>query len=251
MAQRVRPQGESFYGTPAPLGGADLVKFVAAKRDPTTADVGYDPGTIWLSSTTNNFFGLSTNAGGVATWTILGSVSSVFTTIAATTGNITTVNSTTDNAATFSTTTATTKSTWTQSTITSTGSDAAIDFTIAPKGTGAFNVLTGDMIAANGNIVANTSGKGLKVKEGADARMGQATLAGAAKVVANSSVTANTRIFLSRASRNGSTAFGDLFVSAITPGVSFEITAADPGAPFPAALAADTSIVNWLLVEPA
>jgi hypothetical protein len=245
MAQRVRPQGQSYYGTPAPLGGADLVKFVSARRDPTTADVGYDPGTIWLSSSTNNFFGLSTNAGGVATWTVLGSVSSVFTTLTATTGNITTVNATTDNAVTFATTTAATKSTWTQSTITATGSNAAIDFTIAPKGTGAFNVLTGDMIAANGNITANTAGTGLKVKEGANARMGNSTLNNGTIAVANTSITATTRVFLTRSDLNGGVA--GMLEAVNNAGVGFTINSYDAAG----LLITDQSKVNWMLVEPA
>lgn len=248
MVQRIRPQGESFYGTPTPLAGADLVKFVSARRDPTTSDTGYNPGTIWLSSATGNFFGLSTVGGGVATWTVLGTVTSVFTTLTATTANLTTVNSTTDNATTFATTTAATKSTWTQSTITATGSNAAIDFVIAPKGTGTLSVLTGDIVAANGNLSAATAGKGLKVKEGANARMGiSAALVGGTLAVVNTSVTANTRVFLTRADLNGSIGVGspEAIVSA---GVGFTINSRAAGAGLEAN---DISKFFWILVEPA
>jgi hypothetical protein len=93
-----------------------------------------------------------------------------------------------------------------------------------------------------------TVGNGLRVKEGVNARMGQATLIAGSKVVANTSVTATTRIFLTRSSINGSAAIGMISARTITPGVSFVIDALDPAAPA-GVIAADVSIVNWFLVE--
>jgi len=81
---------------------------------------------------------------------------------------------------------------------------------------------------------------GLEVNEGANARMGVATLAAGTVVVANTSVTANTRIFLTCQTPGGTPGF--LRVSARTPATSFTILSSN---------AADTSVVAWLMVEPA
>jgi len=92
---------------------------------------------------------------------------------------------------------------------------------------------------ATADLDIATAGRGLQIKEGANARMGTATLAGGTVVVANTSVTVNTRIFLT-AFTNGA-APGALRVSARTAGTSFTITSTS---------ATDTSVVAWLLVEP-
>lgn len=79
----------------------------------------------------------------------------------------------------------------------------------------------------------------ISLEDGANQRMGQAILSGGTILVSNTSVTANTRIFLSHANTSGT--LGHLYVSARSAGVSFTITSSS---------GTDTSTVNWLLIEP-
>jgi hypothetical protein len=80
---------------------------------------------------------------------------------------------------------------------------------------------------------------GLRIVEGTNARMGVATLTAGAATVANTTVTANTRIFLTSQVDGGTPGF--LRVSTRTAGTSFTITSSS---------GTDTSQVAWLLVEP-
>lgn len=83
-----------------------------------------------------------------------------------------------------------------------------------------------------------SAGGGLAVKEGANARMGTLVLTGATPVVvANTSVTVNTRIFLTTNTPGGTPGFN--WVSAKTAATSFAVTGT----------AGDTSTVAYLLVE--
>ena len=79
----------------------------------------------------------------------------------------------------------------------------------------------------------------LSLLDGTNKRMGQAVLVAGTVSVANTSITANTRVFLSHANTSGT--LGHLYVSARVASTSFDITSSD---------AADTSTVNWLLIEP-
>lgn len=79
----------------------------------------------------------------------------------------------------------------------------------------------------------------LKVVESTNGSMGVATLVNGTVTVANTRVTANSRIFLS-VQTPGGTPGAALRVSARTPGTSFAISTA----------AGDTSVVAWLIVEP-
>lgn len=90
-----------------------------------------------------------------------------------------------------------------------------------------------------GNLIIARAGRGLHIKEGSNARMGQSTLTAGSVVVANTSVTASTRVFLSRATSGGTA--GHLSVT-ISAGVSFTISSSS---------GTDTSTINWLLVEAA
>lgn len=92
----------------------------------------------------------------------------------------------------------------------------------------------------NGNITMNSVGKGLLVKEGANATMGTATLVAGTVVVSTTKVTANSRIFLTNQSLGGTAGF--LRVSARTAGTSFTILSSS---------GTDTSAVAWMIVEPA
>lgn len=102
-----------------------------------------------------------------------------------------------------------------------------------------------DFIAFAGDAKAlqcGTAGGGLAIKEGANARQGVATLVAGTVTVANTSVTATTRIQLTVQSLGTVTAPKAVAVTARTPGTSFTITSAD---------ATDTSVVAWDLFEPA
>ncbi|ALO79386.1 hypothetical protein [Streptomyces phage phiSAJS1] len=87
-----------------------------------------------------------------------------------------------------------------------------------------------------------TAGAGIAVKEGANARMGVATLAAGTVTVANTSVTAKTRIFLTGQNNGASGTPGVPRVSARVAGTSFTITSSS---------ASDTSTVAYELREPA
>lgn len=93
--------------------------------------------------------------------------------------------------------------------------------------------------AAN-SLRLGSGGGGIAVAEGANARMGVATLVAGTVTVANTSVTANTRIFLTSNADGGTP--GTVRVSARVAGTSFTITSSS---------GADTSTVAYLLMEPA
>lgn len=75
----------------------------------------------------------------------------------------------------------------------------------------------------------HTAGRGLRVAEGSNAKQGTATLSSGTVTVANTSVTANSRIFLQAAGLNASTAIGELSITTITASTSFVITSYIPG----------------------
>ena len=62
--------------------------------------------------------------------------------------------------------------------------------------TSAGTIASTDNVSTVGNLVANTAGGGLRVAEGANAKQGVATLVAGTVTVANTSVTATSRIFL-------------------------------------------------------
>jgi len=101
------------------------------------------------------------------------------------------------------------------------------------------NLSTGNDVKASGDLRTEVAGKGLRIKEGVNARMGEATLVAGTVTVANTSVTATTRIFLSR--RTLGTLAGHLSYT-LSAGVSFTITSS---------AATDDGIITWMLVEPA
>jgi hypothetical protein len=104
----------------------------------------------------------------------------------------------------------------------------------------------GDALSAidfNGNFVAKRIGTGLMIREydGLIDRMGQATLGtGGVVVVANTSITSRTRIFLTVQTLSGVTVPQAVAVTSRVNGTSFTITSAST---------ADRSIVSYLLIE--
>lgn len=105
---------------------------------------------------------------------------------------------------------------------------------------GSARLHTVNTFVTEGDLIVDVAGKGLNVREGANARMGLATLAAGTVVVSTTAVTANSRIFLTEQSTGGTP--GAVRVSARTAGTSFTITSTS---------GTDTSTVAWLIVEPA
>lgn len=79
----------------------------------------------------------------------------------------------------------------------------------------------------------------VNVVDGSNKRMGVATLVAGTVTVANTSVTASTRIFVSRQASGGT--LGHLSIGTVTAATSFVINSSS---------ATDTSTVAWLLIEP-
>lgn len=95
-------------------------------------------------------------------------------------------------------------------------------------------------VAVAGNIDVTAAGSGLQVKEGANAKQGIATLAAGTVTVANTSVTASSRILVT-CQILGTVASASTFDTPRTAGVSFTIHASQ---------ATDTSTVAWEIFEP-
>lgn len=90
-----------------------------------------------------------------------------------------------------------------------------------------------------GNIEAITAGKGFQVAAGSNARIGTGSLVGGTLTVANTSVTANTRAFVTDTGGGVFANIGSLTV-VTTATVGFVVTSTNP---------LDTSNFNWMLVE--
>lgn len=95
-------------------------------------------------------------------------------------------------------------------------------------------------LTLTGNLNLGTAGLGLLVKEGSNATMGAGTLVGGTVTISTTKVTANSRIFLSVQSQGGTAGFVE--VTARVAATSFTITSSS---------ALDTSIVAWVIIEPA
>jgi hypothetical protein len=93
-------------------------------------------------------------------------------------------------------------------------------------------------VDVSGNIDVALAGSGLRVAEGSNAKQGTATLTVGTVAVANTSVTATSRILLT-AQDNNST--GTLRVSARTPGTGFTVTSSNAG---------DSGVVAYQIFEP-
>lgn len=96
-----------------------------------------------------------------------------------------------------------------------------------------------NLFASTGFVDVQTAGQGLRVAEGANAKQGTAVLVAGTVTVANTSVTANSRILLTTQAPGGTAGF--LVVSARTAGTSFTILSSN---------AADTSTVTYQIFEP-
>jgi hypothetical protein len=98
---------------------------------------------------------------------------------------------------------------------------------------------SGGLNAGVGSVDVPQAGSGLKVAEGSNAKQGTAVLAAGTVVVANTSVTASSRIFLTSQADGGAPGF--LRVSARVAGTSFTILSSS---------GTDTSTVAYEIFEP-
>lgn len=92
-----------------------------------------------------------------------------------------------------------------------------------------------------GNVDISSAGQGIRVAEGGgtNAKQGTATLVAGTVTVANTTVTASSRIFVDINTPGGTV--GAVYVSARTAGTSFTITSTS---------SADTSVVAYEIFEP-
>lgn len=98
-----------------------------------------------------------------------------------------------------------------------------------------------NILATDDDFAIVTAGKGLRVKEGSNAKMGTATLNGTTGVVVSTTaVTATSRIILT--TQASSATYGAPVVVSRVAATSFTIKSTT---------ASDTSSVAWMLVEPA
>lgn len=105
-----------------------------------------------------------------------------------------------------------------------------------------FGRLGAARFGVDSDVEITVAGKGLRVKEGSNAKQGTSTLVAGTVTVSNTSVTANSRILLTVQSLGTVTAPKAIAVTARTASTSFTITSED---------ATDTSVVAWQIFEPA
>lgn len=127
-----------------------------------------------------------------------------------------------------------------------TANGSSISFQVTRNGTTTTSTIAQviNTAASTSGVAISNVGSGLLIKEGTNARMGRATLvpvllSPSVVTVSNTTVTANTEIFLCSNVASGGP--GVLSVTARTAGVSFTISSSAIG---------DSSIVSWLLIEP-
>lgn len=105
---------------------------------------------------------------------------------------------------------------------------------------GTKNNFNSTQLQANGSISSIAQGSGYRTAEGSNCKQGTATLVAGTATVANTAVTASSRIFLTSQADGGAPGF--LRVSARTVGTSFTITSSS---------GTDTSTVAYEIFEPA
>jgi hypothetical protein len=272
---KLKSQAQTSYGLPQPIS-SKIQDPIVAKRDPTTSDTGYSKGQLWVNELTGTYFGLAANAGGVATWSTLGNVTSTYTAL---------------TSASYATTTANAITLASGNVFTGTGANAAIGFTFTPKGAGNtvfttgnvtlssgnlvltagnatltngnlvltsgnatltngdLTLTSGDATLTNGSLALGTAGNGISIKAGANARIGTGTLVGGTLAIANTSCTANTRVFLQCTdAKTGTGGVPGHLEAVVAAGVGFTVNSYDNVG---AAQVLDVSDFNWLLVESA
>jgi hypothetical protein len=102
--------------------------------------------------------------------------------------------------------------------------------------------LNGGAITATDHITISTAGKGLRIKMGANAKMGQAILTGGTVTISTTAITASSLVFLSNGQAGGVPGVLSEDAASRVAGTSFKVDSTS---------AADASGVNWLIIEPA
>lgn len=97
-------------------------------------------------------------------------------------------------------------------------------------------------LTPTGDIKIGTVGKGLYVKEGANATMGTGTLSGGTATISTTKVTASSRIFVSDQGGGVLANIGALYISAVSAGTSFTVSSSN---------VIDSSNFAWIIFEPA
>lgn len=104
---------------------------------------------------------------------------------------------------------------------------------------GTLTNFNGTALQVNGSISVISVGAGFRVAEGSNARQGTVTLVGGTATVSNTTVTANSRIFLTSQADGGTPGF--VRVSSRVAGTSFTITSSS---------GTDTSTIAYEIFEP-
>ena len=99
---------------------------------------------------------------------------------------------------------------------------------------------TGDITATAGEFKASTAGKGLSIKEGANARMGvSSAMTSGSITISTTAIATGDRVFLQHVTPGGT--LGLLSYGTIVNGTSFVINSSSN---------TDTSTVLWMIVKP-
>ena len=210
MARRLRPQANSLYGTPEPLTNLDLIP-VTYQRAPTVNDIGFSIGQIWFDAVGAIEYVLTSVAAGTATWTAITAAGGFVATLTGSAGGAIAPLAGTITLAAGTNIASTTGVAGTH-TITINGS-ATPTFTSAT---------TGKLVVTAASGYSGTT----------------AAMIGGTVTVLTALVAAADTICLSSNTPGG--AQGALYVSAVTPGVSFVIESTS---------ATDTSTVNWTIIK--
>lgn len=133
------------------------------------------------------------------------------------------------------------------------GSSNTTSSTQIVGGTTSFSVSTaggGNLVGplgVSGSLTFGTSGIGLVFASGPNARVGDVTLVSGTATVANTTITANSKIFPAHKASNASTALGN-YTYVLNAGVGFTINSLNPATPG-SVLTTDASTVSYMIVE--
>jgi hypothetical protein len=249
----VQQSSNNLYGFPQPLTRVFPAP-ITAQRAPTSNDISYPIGQLWVDEVGDDFYGLTDVTAGSATWAVLAAVPGEIATLTGDSGGAITPNAgnidllgtanqitTTGTANTItlslpSAITAPGSLTTTTSLASTTTMTAGTGFTAT---TGNITATAGNLVATNGNLNLNTAGNKINIATGANASIGVTAAMVAGTVTVNTTaVTANSLIVLQHVTAGGT--MGNLTYGSIVAGTSFVITSDSN---------TDTSTVLWWIVN--
>ena len=216
------PQSYEGINIVVPLGGWQLIKSV---RAPTTNDKKYPVGSVWINTTTNTAY-ILTSAPGV--WTLFAASAS---------GAIVSISGDTGGAELPVSGNFTLSGTANQITVTGSAGTQTFSIPSAFTAPGSITATLGNITATNGNIVLSTLGKKITMPTGANAAIGtSAAMSGTpgAVTVATTASSATAKIFFSRATTGGTP--GQVSITA-QDGTGFTLTSTGN----------ETSTFNWII----